>query len=144
MFASQGIVSQKIRRGRKILERSSEKKNHNGGEKTPLKKLRRSKMQKLRVRISKVVADFKKDGYPLVFPPRPKNGPFVIFFNNGYRLRVICLVDLTPKSLNVETTFYKSGHKAEIHPFDSFLKSLEKEETSENGLKKELIKYLPK
>jgi hypothetical protein len=127
---------------RKVLGVSSKNKNHNGGEKPSLEKIRNSKMKKLRIRINKIVADFKGNGYPLVFPSRPKKGPFLIYLSGHDRSTIISQIDLTPKSLNIEITFYKAKYKAEVYPFDDFFKSLKEETIYRDKLKKELINLL--
>jgi hypothetical protein len=116
---------------RKILERSSEKKNHNGGEKISLKELKHKKMKEFQIKLSEIIASLKDDGYrpTLELYPKTKAGKvyadFAIYdLTDDNSKKLICLIKFTSKSLNVKRTFFQAKNPTEVFTSEDFLKSL--------------------
>lgn len=142
------IPKRKEKNGRKILQESSEDKNHNGGKKIPLNLIYQQRMRDLQIGLSRTIDILKKDGCRpmLELYPKDKNGKeyadFAIhrLLDNKHK-KTVCAIKLTPRSLNVERTFFLEGNKKwkkDVFSFNEFLNSLKEEDENKNRLKGEL------
>lgn len=111
---------------RKILEHSSEKKNHNGAKKVPVEKSWRGELKILRVRLSQMIASLKKKGHRrLVFNVNPKNkeGKKVADFSIHFKGKEIVRFKLN-RSLTVLTVWMIGSDSFKIQSFNEFLNEL--------------------
>jgi hypothetical protein len=140
------IPKRKEKNGRKILQESSEDKNHNGGKKVSLNLIYQQRMRDLQIGLSRIVEILKKDGCRpmLELYPKDKNGKeyadFAIhrLLDNKHK-KTVCSIKLISRSLTVERVFFLEGYrKKDFFPFDEFLNSLKEEDENKNRLKGEL------